>query len=185
MQLQHLDLRQIVAAFESARGRTAERVMLDLEPVEEVEATERIPSTRKQELTAIGTQAIRDGAVGAVIMSGGQGTRLGFAGAKGMYSIGMVSGKSIFQLHVEKVGKIRSLCADSTGQVPSLPIYVMTSDLNDQQIRYVCRMHLTASGCKHQLTGISLERTISSVIQHAMSFSFNKVCSLVSICKEK
>ena len=46
----------------------------------------------------VGMEAIRNGQVAALVLSGGQGTRLGFDGPKGMYNIGMPSNKSLFQL---------------------------------------------------------------------------------------
>jgi UDP-N-acetylglucosamine/UDP-N-acetylgalactosamine diphosphorylase len=98
-----------------------------------------------QQMEDVGYEAIRTGKVAAVIMSGGQGTRLGYSGPKGMYSIGLLSGKSIFQLHIERLQKVRLLAASSTsaagmGSSPaemnvSLPVFIMTSDVNDEIIQ--------------------------------------------------
>jgi UDP-N-acetylglucosamine/UDP-N-acetylgalactosamine diphosphorylase len=93
-------------------------------------------------IDAVGYDAIRNGKVAAVIMSGGQGTRLGYPGPKGMYSIGLLSGKSIFQLHIERLQKIRLSATRSSSSEPlsqqgevSLPVFIMTSDVNDELIR--------------------------------------------------
>lgn len=53
---------------------------------------------RKQdkELNEIGMKAIAHGEVALCIMSGGQGTRLGFNHPKGMYKIGLQSGMTLF-----------------------------------------------------------------------------------------
>jgi ADP-heptose:LPS heptosyltransferase len=57
-----------------------------------------------------------------IILAGGQGTRLGFAGPKGLFPIG---GKSLFQWICEKVPH------------PKLPIAIMTSPLNhDETVAY-------------------------------------------------
>jgi UDP-N-acetylglucosamine/UDP-N-acetylgalactosamine diphosphorylase len=84
-----------------------------------------------------GIQAIREGKVAAIIMSGGQGTRLGFNGPKGVYDIGLPSHKPIFQIHMERILKVKQLCASggSEGTMPSVPVYIMTSDLNHQIIK--------------------------------------------------
>ena len=81
-----------------------------------------------------GLQAIKASTVGAIILSGGQGTRLGFDGPKGMYNIGLLSGKCIFQIHVERIDGIRHLCRLDDGSLPSIPIYIMTSDFNHKRI---------------------------------------------------
>jgi UDP-N-acetylglucosamine/UDP-N-acetylgalactosamine diphosphorylase len=91
-------------------------------------------------IDAVGYDAIRNGKVAAVILSGGQGTRLGYSGPKGMYSIGLLSGKSIFQLHIERLQKIRLLSAthsssESLSGEVSLPVFIMTSDVNDELIK--------------------------------------------------
>jgi len=68
-----------------------------------------------------GVEALRAGHVGAMLVAGGQGTRLGFKHPKGMFSIGPVSGKSLFQIHFEKV------CATSHRYGVRVPLYLMTS----------------------------------------------------------
>ena len=56
-----------------------------------------------QEIRRRGSQALAAGEVGVILVAGGQGTRLGFDHPKGMYPIGPVSGRSLFQIHVEKI----------------------------------------------------------------------------------
>ena len=51
----------------------------------------------------IGEQALQAGKVAAVLLAGGQGTRLDFALPKGMYPIGAVSGKSLFEILAQQV----------------------------------------------------------------------------------
>lgn len=68
----------------------------------------------------VGTKAIHDGTVAALVLAGGQGTRLGFDGPKGCYDIQMPSHKTLFQLLCERLLKLS----------PTLPLYIMTSPLN-------------------------------------------------------
>lgn len=89
----------------------------------------------KQAATNSFLHSIRNGKVAAVILSGGQGTRLGFPGPKGMYDkLGLPSMKTIFQLHIEKVMKVRELSTSVGEKLPNVPIYIMTSDLNHDVI---------------------------------------------------
>lgn len=76
-----------------------------------------------------GEAALRDGRVGLFLVAGGQGTRLGFPGPKGMYPIGPVSKRTFFQFHAEKIHNIqrRYGCC--------LPWYIMVSDSNEQPTR--------------------------------------------------
>ena len=68
-----------------------------------------------------GREALAAGHVGAILVAGGQGTRLGFDHPKGMYSIGPVSGRTLFQIHVEKI------IAASKRYGVKIPLYLMTS----------------------------------------------------------
>lgn len=88
-----------------------------------------------------GLDAVRNSTVAAVILSGGQGTRLGFDGPKGVYDIGLPSHSSIFQIHIEKVQKIRLLGSVDGVQLPRIPIYIMTSDLNHHIIQEFFAKH--------------------------------------------
>jgi hypothetical protein len=76
------------------------------------------------------------GIVNAIAQLGGP-DLMKLQGYKGMYDIGLPSKKSIFELHVDKVRKIRELVVQEykLDKKPSLPIYIMTSDLNDTLIR--------------------------------------------------
>ena len=68
-----------------------------------------------------GREALAAGQVGAILVAGGQGTRLGFDHPKGMYAIGPVSRRTLFQIHVEKI------VAASRRYGVKIPLYLMTS----------------------------------------------------------
>lgn len=70
---------------------------------------------------ALGEGALREGRVAALLVAGGQGTRLGFDKPKGMFAAGPVSGASLFQIHAEKV------LALSRRYGRPVPFLVMTS----------------------------------------------------------
>jgi UDP-N-acetylglucosamine/UDP-N-acetylgalactosamine diphosphorylase len=71
-----------------------------------------------------GEQALRAGRVATLLVAGGQGTRLGFDGPKGLFPIGAVSGHTLYQIHAERAVAL----GRRYGVIP--PLYVMTSDAN-------------------------------------------------------
>ncbi len=79
---------------------------------------------KKEKFTALGIDAIKKGRVGAVLLAGGMGTRLGSDDPKGMYNIGITREVYIFQRLIENL-------MDVVRQAESwIPLYVMTSDKN-------------------------------------------------------
>jgi UDP-N-acetylglucosamine/UDP-N-acetylgalactosamine diphosphorylase len=76
---------------------------------------------------ARGEQALRDGRAAALLVAGGQGSRLGFEGAKGNYPIGAVSGRTLFRIHAERLVAL----GRRYGVVP--PLYVMTGAPNHEE----------------------------------------------------
>jgi UDP-N-acetylglucosamine/UDP-N-acetylgalactosamine diphosphorylase len=88
-----------------------------------------------EEAKARAAEAMRDGRLGVVLVAGGQGTRLGFDDPKGMYPIGPVSNKSLFQIHIEKI------VAASRRYGVSIPLYLMTSPATDEATRTFLAEH--------------------------------------------
>lgn len=84
---------------------------------------------KKDEFESAGLEAIKACKVGAILLAGGQGTRLGFDKAKGMYNIGVNKELYIFEQLVANLMKV----TDKAGAW--VPLYVMTSDKNDEQTR--------------------------------------------------
>jgi UDP-N-acetylglucosamine/UDP-N-acetylgalactosamine diphosphorylase len=86
---------------------------------------------RYQQLTPtreLGETALRQGKVGAVLLAGGQGTRLGFEHSKGLFPIGPVTGKTLLELLATQV------LAVSRRYGVSIPYFVMTSDGTHHEI---------------------------------------------------
>jgi UDP-N-acetylglucosamine/UDP-N-acetylgalactosamine diphosphorylase len=82
---------------------------------------EENPTISSSKAAAAGAEALKAGKLAALVVAGGQGSRLGFAHPKGMYPIGPVSEATLFQIHIEK---IRALAAQFGARVP---LCVMTS----------------------------------------------------------
>lgn len=81
---------------------------------------------RREEFMQIGLDAIKAGKVGAVLLAGGMGTRLGSDEPKGVYNIGLTKEVFIFQRLIENL-------MDVVRQAGVwVPLYVMTSDKNHE-----------------------------------------------------
>jgi UDP-N-acetylglucosamine/UDP-N-acetylgalactosamine diphosphorylase len=76
-----------------------------------------------------GEEALRQGEVAVLLVAGGQGSRLGFDQPKGMFPIGPVTNKTLFQIHAEKVLALRRRHGKP------LPFLVMTSPATDGETR--------------------------------------------------
>ena len=80
---------------------------------------------------AKGEELLRAGKVAALLVAGGQGSRLGYDGPKGAYPIGPISDRPLFWFHARKL-----LGLKKTYGKP-VPFYVMTSETNDAATRAV------------------------------------------------
>ncbi len=76
-----------------------------------------------------GLDAIRQGKVGAVLLAGGMGTRLGFDKPKGMYNMGLTRELCIFECLVNNLLEV----VDRAGAY--VPLFIMTSEKNDEDTR--------------------------------------------------
>ncbi len=83
----------------------------------------------------LGEEALRSGHVAALLVAGGQGSRLGFDKPKGMFAIGPISGASLFQIHAEKV------LALSRRHGKPIPLLVMTSPATHNDTESFFREH--------------------------------------------
>ncbi|MFT7462256.1 MAG: UDP-N-acetylglucosamine/UDP-N-acetylgalactosamine diphosphorylase [Pseudohongiellaceae bacterium] len=79
---------------------------------------------RDQAAREAGEALLRAGKVGAFLVAGGQGTRLGYDGPKGRYPVGPLTHRSLFAYHAHRV------LASSRRYDAALPYYVMTSTAN-------------------------------------------------------
>jgi UDP-N-acetylglucosamine/UDP-N-acetylgalactosamine diphosphorylase len=95
-----------------------------------------IPETdkeKKEEENArqAGETLLRDGKVAVLIVAGGQGSRLGFDGPKGIYRISPIQQKPLFQLFAEQIKAL------STRYNTQIPLLIMTSKENhDETVRF-------------------------------------------------
>jgi UDP-N-acetylglucosamine/UDP-N-acetylgalactosamine diphosphorylase len=76
-----------------------------------------------------GRELLARGKIGIILVAGGQGSRLGFEGPKGCLPVGVFSGKTLFQLHAESIGRLSSQFE------VEIPWYIMTSVANDGATR--------------------------------------------------
>jgi UDP-N-acetylglucosamine/UDP-N-acetylgalactosamine diphosphorylase len=84
---------------------------------------------RWREAYKLGESLIRQNQVTVLIVAGGQGTRLGFSGPKGKFSISPIKNKPLFQLFSESI-KALSLRYRAT-----IPLLIMTSQENQAETR--------------------------------------------------
>lgn len=74
---------------------------------------------------ALGEKELKAGKVAALLVAGGQGSRLGYDGPKGCYSIGPITGAPLFYFHARKI------LARTVRYGKPIPFYVMTSEANN------------------------------------------------------
>lgn len=112
----------VLSSKEKEAGKSDERG--EITPLSAMELSEI--EKRREEFTAIGLEAVKAGKVGAVLLAGGMGTRLGSDDPKGMYDIGLTKPVYIFQRLMENAMDV----VKAGGAW--IPFYIMTSDKNHE-----------------------------------------------------
>jgi UDP-N-acetylglucosamine/UDP-N-acetylgalactosamine diphosphorylase len=135
--------------------RLAEPLPLDaVEPPTVLTLAER--SRRAEALAAAGDDAYRRGRVGVLMVAGGEGTRLGFAGPKGCFPLTPHSRKSIYQLQAEKVVSL----SRRVGR--AVPFLVLTSPATDAETRAFFEQN-ARFGLAHDQLRIFVQGTVQSL----------------------
>ena len=93
-------------------------------PLEAVEVEEI--RARGEEFHDIGLKSIKEGKVGAVLLAGGQGTRLGLDRPKGTLNIGIDRELYLFEQLIRNLMDV----TDEAGVY--VPLYIMTSNINNE-----------------------------------------------------
>ena len=136
-QLETLDLDSIAELAETqVRHKPQVPLPDDIQPVQ---AYPREPDAARRQLyddaEQRGHELLRQGKVGAFLVAGGQGTRLGYDGPKGEFPVTPVKNKPLFQVFAEQ------LLAHSRDAGKSVPWYIMTSEVNDAPTRDFFKKH--------------------------------------------
>ena len=101
---------------ESKKGEISPLAAMQLDEIE----------SRRDEFKTAGVEAIKAGKVGAVLLAGGMGTRLGSDNPKGMYNIGITKDVYIFE-------RIISNLLDVVRETSTwIHLFIMTSDKNHE-----------------------------------------------------
>jgi UDP-N-acetylglucosamine/UDP-N-acetylgalactosamine diphosphorylase len=85
------------------------------------------PFSRSEALRR-GEQALRDNQIGMLLVAGGQGSRLNFAHAKGLFQIGPISKRSLLQVLIERQ------LAVARRYATRIPLYMMTSPATHEEL---------------------------------------------------
>jgi UDP-N-acetylglucosamine/UDP-N-acetylgalactosamine diphosphorylase len=122
---------------ENVRNKPHVALPKDIQPVK---AYPYRPQTEEQKelydrARGRGTELLKQGKVGAFLVAGGQGTRLGYDGPKGEFPATPIKNKPLFEVFAEQ------LLAWSRDAGRPVPWYVMTSEVNDAPTREFFKRH--------------------------------------------
>ncbi|XP_076821486.1 UDP-N-acetylhexosamine pyrophosphorylase-like protein 1 [Clavelina lepadiformis] len=122
---------------ELSKSRQSGRLDKFMEPIpsEQFGSIARGSAQDKLKWEKAGLECIAEGKVAVLVLAGGQGTRLGVPYPKGMYDVGLPSGKSLYQIKAERIKRLQDLAFERTGKHGIITWYIMTSEATMGQTR--------------------------------------------------
>lgn len=128
-----LDLAALAAADQATRALAAPGVRrLEPAPIQRLPDQGGDPKLVAAALER-GEAMLAAGRVAALVVAGGQGTRLGFEGPKGAFALGPLTARTLFEQQAQKIQGLRRRYRRP------LPWYIMTSAATDAQTRALFR----------------------------------------------
>lgn len=93
------------------------------------------PGPDRERAIEAGRETLAAGRIGAILVAGGQGTRLGFEGPKGLFPVGPLTGRTLFGYLLGGLEAIRRRYGRP------VPLAIMTSSATDSPTREALRAH--------------------------------------------
>ena len=121
-----IDFQFVHKLFNDNRQKTKNTLQGDLVPPQIITVPKNASEQEvAQRARRIGEASLQRGEIAVLTVAGGHGTRMGSNGPKGTLPIAPISGKSVFQLHAEKIRAVQQKYHTC------IPWYIMTSETND------------------------------------------------------
>lgn len=106
-------------------------------PIESLYSRNDFGEEQIKEITELGYDSVFNGRVALLILAGGQGSRLGFDKAKGMFPVDLLSNKTIFEYLLSRLIRIHELSAEKLNKdkdLSKVTVLMLTSPENNDEI---------------------------------------------------
>ena len=130
LQLNEIDYTNLEQAFDRQEKQQGN---LSIEPIDVLKLEEI--TRNKEKLQKLGINEISRGHVAVVLLAGGQGTRMGLDGSKGMLDIGLEKPLYLFEIVVRKLRKT----ADLAGCY--IDLYIMLNERDAESVKEFFEKH--------------------------------------------